>query len=348
MSKKEQQIKCCIWDLDNTIWNGTLLEDKQIVLNQLAVSIIVELDKRGILQSIVSKNNYDEAMEKLKSFGLADYFLCPQINWQPKPSSIKQITKSLNIGNDACAFIDDQQFELDDVSFTLPEVLTIHMTDMHEILDMPPFIPRFITEDSKMRRKMYQNDLRRNQIENSFVGSKEEFLQTLNMKLTISSATENDLQRAEELTVRTNQLNTTGYTYSYDELNTFRKSNSHKLLIIGLNDKYGHYGTIGLILLDMTGASWVIKLFLMSCRVMSRGIGSVLIHYLRKAAKVYNVKLMAEFVETARNRMMYMTYKFTNFNEKEKDGSFILFENDLNFIPEFPSYLQIEDNVCLI
>ncbi len=71
---------------------------------------------------------------------------------------------------------------------------------------------------------MYKNDIERNKIEESFVGSKEDFLRTLCMKLTISEATENDLQRAEELTVRTNQLNTTGYTYSYDELNAFRKS----------------------------------------------------------------------------------------------------------------------------
>jgi predicted enzyme involved in methoxymalonyl-ACP biosynthesis len=70
------------------------------------------------------------------------------------------------------------------------------------------------------------------------------------MTLTISYAKEEDLQRAEELTVRTNQLNATGYTYSYSELNQFLLSNQHKLLIAGLDDKYGSYGKIGLALVN--------------------------------------------------------------------------------------------------
>ena len=98
--------------------------------------------------------------------------------------------------------------------------------------------PRFITEDSKVRRLMYLSDIERNKQETEFVGPTEEFLASLGMELTISEAQEDDLQRAEELTVRTHQLNTTGYTYSYDELNFFRCSKEHLLLVASLIDRY--------------------------------------------------------------------------------------------------------------
>lgn len=344
MSNDVNQIKCLVWDLDNTLWKGTLLEDRNVELNLGAVKVIEELDRRGILQSIASKNNYDGTMSKLESLELANYFLYPQINWEPKSVSINRIAKNLNIGTNAFAFVDDQQFELDEVSFSLPNIITIHAKDIAKILDMPAFIPRFITEDSKIRRNMYQSDIHRNKQEQYFVGSKEDFLRTLCMKFTISRATESDLQRAEELTVRTHQLNTTGYTYSYDQLNCFRTSNSHILLIAELEDKYGPYGKIGLALIEKREGIWTIKLLLMSCRVISRGVGNVFIHCIRRFAKKQRVKkLMSEFIPTDRNRMMYMTYKFANFVEKDKKGNIVRFENDLSYIPACPDYLHVID-----
>src|SRR5579864_1392804 len=111
---------------------------------------------------------------------------------------------------------------------------------------MPDMMPRFVTEDAARRRRMYLSDMVRVQAEREFVGASEEFLASLQMVFTIAPAREADLQRAEELTVRTHQLNTTGRTYSYAELNEFRQSPQHKLLIAGLEDKYGSYGKIGL------------------------------------------------------------------------------------------------------
>lgn len=75
-----------------------------------------------------------------------------------------------------------------------------------------------------------------------------------------------------------------------------------------LEDKYGAYGKIGLTLLEMDGKVWTLKLLLMSCRVMSRGIGSVLLNYVAALAKDAGVTLRAEFVPTEYNRMMKFTY----------------------------------------
>lgn len=150
----EKTIKCVVWDLDNTLWDGVLPEDNTVSLRDNVVTIIETLDSRGILQSIASKNEATRAMQKLYDFGLHDYFLYPQINWNSKCSSLEIIAQSVNIGLDAIAFIDDQPFERQEVSFLLPDVLCIDVANLDTLLDMPAMNPRFITEDSKMRRVM--------------------------------------------------------------------------------------------------------------------------------------------------------------------------------------------------
>lgn len=337
------KIKCVIWDLDNTIWDGTLLEDRNVVLRDDIPNIIRELDKRGVLQSVASRNEENSAMEKLTEFGLADYFLYPQINWNTKSTSIKKIAELINIGTDTLAFVDDQPFEREEVQFSIPQVLCIDAADITGILDMPEMHPKFITEDSRLRRQMYLSDITRNKAEENFEGPQEQFLSSLNMVFTISNAKESDLQRVEELTVRTHQLNTTGYTYSYEELDSYRSSGSHKLLIAGLDDKYGTYGKIGVVLIECTRDIWTIKLLLMSCRVMSRGVGSVMINHIMGMAKEVGVKLRAEFVSTERNRMMYVTYKFAGFKEIEEKCNFVLFENDLTNLQPMPGYVEIKE-----
>jgi FkbH-like protein len=337
----ERMIKLVVWDLDETLWHGALLEDGSVRLREGAVEIVQTLDRRGILQSIASKNDYNHAMSQLRRFGLAEYFLYPQINWDSKAASLKTIASSINIGLDAVAFIDDQEFERDEVAFSLPEVNCIDTVEMDSLLERPDMNPSFITQDSRLRRLMYVSDLERKKAEEAFVGSREEFLATLKMDLRIGLADLEDLNRAEELTLRTSQLNTTGYTYSYEQLNEFRQSDRHKLLIASLTDRYGTYGKIGLALIECAECEWTIKLLLASCRVMSKGVGTILINYIMKLAKEAKVRLRAEFTSNGRNRMMYVSYKFANFHEAARHGDHIIFENNLSRIQNFPPYVKV-------
>ena len=157
---------------------------------------------------------------------------------------------------------------------------------------------------------MYQSDAVRDEVEQEFVGTNEEFLATLDMTFTISRARREDLQRAEELTVRTNQLNSTGRTYSYEELDELRESPDHLLLVASLTDRFGSYGKIGLALVEKGRPAWHLRMMLMSCRVMSRGVGMVLLNHVMWLAKADGATLRADFVETGRNRMMHVTYAF--------------------------------------
>lgn len=342
MNDKSGSRKCLVWDLDNTLWNGVLLEDNEVSLRDGAAETVRILDERGIIQSIASRNDYDIAMAKLDEFGLREYFIYPQVNWNAKSASMLAISQAINIGIDSLAFIDDQPFEREEVASVHPEILCFDAADLHLLADHPALIPRFITTDSRHRRHMYLADIERKQEEEQFRGAQEEFLASLGMRLTIAAAREEDLARAEELTVRTHQMNTTGYTYSYEQLRDFISSDRYRLWIAGLEDRFGSYGKIGLALVETGSNEWWVRLLLMSCRVMNRGVGSVFINYIRNQARNEGVSLLAEMIPNDRNRMMYMTYKFNHFKEKSNTGDRVVFENDLADVQSFPAYMKLE------
>jgi FkbH-like protein len=339
--KKAKAVKCVVWDLDHTVWDGTLLEDERVELRAGVKEIMQALDERGILQSVASKNEHGRAMARLEALGVAEYFLHPRIDWNAKGQNVLAIQKALNVGIDTFLFVDDQPFEREEVQFMAPEVRTWDAADLTGLLELPELNPEFLTDDARNRRRMYMADIARQQAEEEFVGPTEEFLSTLDMRFTLAPCSEADLQRAEELTVRTNQLNTTGYTYDYAELNAFRTSAEHLLLVAGLDDKYGSYGRIGLSLVEKGPEFWTIKLLLMSCRVMSRGVGTIMMSHVMQQAKAAGVKLRAEFKPNGRNRMMFVTYKFGGFREVAKDGDLVLFEHDLETVQPFPPYVQV-------
>jgi FkbH-like protein len=339
--KENRSVKCVVWDLDNTVWDGILLEDPEVRLRPDVVHLLKTLDERGILHSIASRNDRDLALAKLAEFGIDEYFLYPQINWNSKAASIAQIAKDVNIGLDAIAFVDDQPFEREEVAFTHDQVLCLDSALLDDLLERPELNPRFITEDSRLRRQMYRADIARNREEEEYVGPKEEFIATLGMIFTIAPCREEDLKRAEELTVRTNQLNTTGYTYSYEELDELRRSQRHKLLISSLQDRHGSYGKIGLTLIELGEEIWTVKLLLMSCRVMSKGVGMIMIHHVLRMAKEAGVKLRAEFVSNDRNRQMLITYRFAGFKEVERAGEVSIMENDFSAIQPPPPYVDL-------
>jgi FkbH-like protein len=340
--EKQKETKCVVWDLDETIWDGILLEMDAVKLKPGIKEIIQTLDSRGILHSIASRNDYDDAMCKLKEFGLDEYFLYPEISWNAKSVSIANIIKSLNIHAETIMFVDDNPLERDEVQSEHPEVLCVDSSQCNSLMNHPCLNPRFITTDSQRRRLMYLEDIERKKDQSEYQGPKREFIASLNIHFIISQAKEEDLQRAEELTVRTNQVNATGRTYSYDDLKMFISSPEHRLLICEMTDKYGAYGKIGLTLIEIMPDCYHLRLFLMSCRVMSHGIGSLLLSYIMKEAKKAGKKLKADFRDTGRNRMTYITFMFANFKKAElkDDGSMIL-ENDLSIVQDFPPYIDV-------
>jgi FkbH-like protein len=341
LSSEQSAIKCVVWDLDDTLWSGILLEGGAQALRDGVKDVIRALDQRGILQSIASKNDHKEAWDRLVYFDIAEFFLFPQINWGSKVMSIENIAQKLNIGLDAIAFVDDQAAERDEVSYFHPNILSLSPLQLDRLVDHPRLKPRFVTSESGLRRSLYLADIEREKAENDFQGKRDEFLASLSMRMAIRRAETRDLERAEELTARTNQLNTSSQTYSHAELCDLIASSEHMVLVCQLDDCYGSSGIIGLAVINLSHDMWTIGLLIMSCRVLSRGVGSVFLAHILERAKAAGVRVRAAFNPTSRNRPMLITLRFAGFRTVSDSN---MLEHDLARLPTIPYYVEISSD----
>lgn len=328
MNEPAAFVKCVVWDLDDTLWRGTLSEGDNVVLDPVALDVLRTLDERGILHSIASANDADLALDTLERLGVADYFLCPQIGWGAKSAAVGDVATALNIGIDTLAFIDDQQFQLDEVAHSLPAVRCLPVGELTGLVDRPEFNP-LLSPESSSRRDVYRSMHARDSEERSFEGPPQAFLESLAMVCTVTAAEPDDLARAEELTLRTHQLNTTGITYSHDELRGLAVSPAHRVLVARLEDRYGSYGTVGLALLSATDdePAWTLELFLLSCRVLTRGVSAALLAGLAEAAAHQGHALRARFRPNDRNRAMNVALRFAGFAQVDEHDATLLLEH---------------------
>ncbi|MFE4610149.1 HAD-IIIC family phosphatase [Streptomyces niveus] len=312
-------VKCLVWDLDNTLWQGTLLEDETVVLSDAIREVIVGLDTRGVLQSVSSRNDHALAWARLEALGIADYFVVPQIGWGRKSDAVRRITEQLNFAPGAVAFIDDQPAERAEVAHHLPDVRCYPAADATTLLGLPEFSPRSVTVDARRRRKMYQAGFRRTDEQTRFTGSDEDFLRSLEMVLRIGRATEGELSRVEELTLRTSQLNATGVHYPDEALRALLARPGHEVLVTTLTDRFGPHGAVGVLLLEKHPGAWHLKLLATSCRVVAFGAGTMILNWLTDQAARAGVHLLADFRPTDRNRMMEIAYRFAGFDDRPCD-----------------------------
>ncbi|RCG27280.1 HAD-IIIC family phosphatase [Sphaerisporangium album] len=308
-------VKCLVWDLDNTLWHGVLLEDGEVRLSDEIRRVIVGLDERGILQSVASRNDHDHAWGWLEKLGVAEYMVLPQIGWGSKSASITAIADRLQFAHNTIAFIDDQATERAEVALRLPEVRCYPAEVATTLLDLPEFNPAKVTGDSRHRRAMYQANFARETARSDFPGPDEEFLRTLDLEMRVRRADEEDLGRAEELTLRTSQMNATGVHYSYEALRDLLSDPRHEVLVVTMTDRFGSHGAVGVVLIEKHSEVWHLKLLATSCRVVAFGAGSVLLNWLSDQAASAGAHLTADFRRTDRNRMMEVAYRFAGFGD---------------------------------
>lgn len=280
------KVKCVVWDLDGTLWDETLIETEDLSTISLKPGIrelMHELDNHGILQSIASKNDYDIAMAVLDSLGIAEYFLYPQINWNPKSDSVEQIAKNLNIGIDSIAFVDDTAFERSQVRAVWPQVRVYDAAEAMTLLKKDEFnVP--VTAEGKERRRMYKAEEQRNLIMNAEHTDIVEFLRKCNLRLHIfTPSTEEQIQRCYELIIRTNQLNMSGKKYTPDEFKTVFGREHHKNFAFFCEDDFGEYGIVGFGQYRIEQDTLIFTEFAMSCRVAGKYVESALFAYLLKS-----------------------------------------------------------------
>jgi FkbH-like protein len=294
-------IKCVVWDLDNTLWDGMLLEDgaNGVLLRERVLDVIRATDERGILHSIASKNNEADVLPLLRELGIEEYFLFPQIAWTPKSESIRRIAKRLNIGLDAMVFVDDQAFEIAEVRAALPEVTIVDATRCKEIVQRAECqVP--VTEESRRRRQMYRVQQEREAELDGYDGDYLGFLRACGMLVTMGPLGEENLRRVYELAQRTNQMNFSGNRYKEDELREILRLDELRGLVISCRDRFGDYGIVGFAVLDTEKPCLVDLMF--SCRVQAKRVEhAVLTFLLQRFAANGERDFFAKYRRTDRN-----------------------------------------------
>jgi FkbH-like protein len=293
--------KCVVWDLDNTLWQGTLVEDgpESISLKPGAEKVLKGLDERGILMSVASKNNYDGAMDMLRRLGVDEYFLVPQISWNPKSQGVKQIAKSLNIGMDSLLVIDDSPFEREEIQAACPEAMVLDASDYNHLLDLP-CCQATVTAESRSRRRLYRDQKLREDAQKDFHGEYATFLRGCGLELTMRTMTEANLERVHELTQRTNQMNFSGNRYTRGQLLDLLRDTAVDTYVLDCKDRFGSYGAVGFCVVKRSEAHMADLMF--SCRIQSKRVEHAFVSYLiRKYRGASTGDFSVDYRKTTRN-----------------------------------------------
>lgn len=321
-----EQVKCVVWDLDNTVWDGTLLETddpRKLSLKAGVLDTIRELDRRGILQSIASKNDREAAWPVVEQLGIGEYFLYPQIHWNAKSGSMEQIAKSLNIGIDALALIDDSAFERKQVRSEHPQVRTYDAAELPGLLQLPEFAV-MATAESKNRRAMYRAEEKRNELMSQENQGTVEFLKKCHLAIQrFNPEREDQIRRCYELVVRTNQLNMSGMKYSEEEFTDVLRRPEHQNFAFSCRDDFGEYGIVGFGQYRVEQRRLIFTEFAMSCRVAGKYVESALFSdLLEKEACDQGI---FEVHKTKKNALLRRTLEDIGFTEVSSDESKVLY-----------------------
>lgn len=353
--------KVLVLDLDNTLWGGILGEDG---IEGLQIGdrhpggafrdfqrYLLSLRARGVLLAINSKNDATpalEALEKLPGCLLKPHhFSAIQINWRDKARNIEDIAAELSLGIDSFAFFDDSAFERMRVAQALPEVLVVDVPDdpllfidaleRSEAFDML----RVSVEDRK-RADMYATERVRREKAAS-ASSYDEFLKSLDIRVSIGRVDAASAPRAVQLLERTNQFNLTRRRYSATELEGIVTSGAIALWVRA-RDNLGDSGLVGLAvgILDTSIGCIRMDSFVMSCRVLGRGIEDALLYGMADLASKQGIaEMVGEFCPGPKNAMAADFYSRRGFRLVSDDVNSKMYRVDLATIPA-PNHIAIE------
>ena len=276
-------LKLIIWDLDDTLWKGTLAEGDEVVPIQSRVEAIKVLNCQGVVSSISSKNDYSAAKEKLEEFGIFDQFVFPEINFAAKGQSVQRIISDMNLRAPDVVFVDDNPHNLEEVSSVVEGIVTYDATTP----EFDAFLADSIieTKGGKSRVEKYRIMENKRSARAELDGTNEDFLRTSDVRMTVVRTQENlpFAGRLEELVNRTNQLNFLKTRIEPGTLAPFIVDlGKNQVYSIFVWDKFGNYGLVGFAFVRTNTKE--LRHFTFSCRIMNMGIEEEFAWYLANAA----------------------------------------------------------------
>ena len=295
------KVKCVVFDLDNTVWDGVIGDDglSGVRVRSHMLKLIRDLDARGIICAVASKNDFKVAWSKICELGLQEHLLFPQIHWRPKSESIMAIAEAMNVGIDTLAFIDDNPSERSIVSLAHPSVRVYSDIEALDLLSRDEFdVP--ITNQSSSRRASYLAESTRIAHQKESGLDMNAFLRSSKLEMRVMSASRH-MDRCHELLIRTNQFNLSGKRYSESEFRDLVKLGGCHCWWMA--DQFGDYGIVGVMRTSSFRDGVAVLDFVMSCRVAGKRAEETLIDsFLRKMMP--EAPVFFPVVATGRNRPM--------------------------------------------
>jgi FkbH-like protein len=359
--------KCLILDLDNTLWGGVIGEDGLAGIQLGSGSpegeaygafqqFILELKHKGVILAVCSKNNDADAREpflrhpdmKIKLDDLAMFVA----NWEPKPDNIRHIAKILNIGLDSFVFVDDNPAEREIVRQNLPQVEVIALpTDpsgyTRALADCLHFeTPSFTSEDAA-RTRQYRAKAEIVSLESSCT-SIEDFHRSLQMKAVVQPFDELHLPRIVQLIGKTNQFNLTTRRHSLPAIRQFMADSQCVHFYLKLRDRFAEHGLVGVMIAMKRADVLEIDTWLMSCRVIGRGVEALMLSCLcARASDIKCTRLRGFYVPTAKNSMVQNTFQRYGFTadgvgDAQQQSSWTY--DILNSGPIVPGLIDVEES----
>lgn len=325
-------------DLDNTLWGGVIGDDGQSGIeighethegqSYLALQKFVKAHKElGVLLTVCSKNDPENALEGLNHpdgvLKPSDFTLI-KANWNEKSLNLEETAQELNLLPESFVFVDDNPVECDIVKAQVPEIMTINFEDPEECIRRIDKCGYFevtnLSADDAKRGEMYAANAQRAAAEKKFA-SYDDFLASLEMSAVISEFDPVHIPRITQLTNKSNQFNLTTKRYTQAEMEATAASPNYIRLCGRLTDKFGDNGIVSVVIGEKRGAELHIDLWLMSCRVLKRGMEYAMINRLVEEAKKAGIEtIFGYYYPTKKNAMVKELFGDFGFEKTSEDG----------------------------
>lgn len=348
------QYKVIVLDCDNTLWQGLIGEDG---INGIKITeeyrFLQEFMKKqyesGRMLAICSKNNKEILMPVFDMDEMIlkkEMFINITANWNPKYLNIKKLAEKLNLALDSFVFVDDDYFECRQMVEKCPEVFTLQLPENKS--EIRPFLEKVwlfdckkTTDEDKKRTRMYQDSIRRQGFMNE-IGSLDDFLKNLHLKVRISELDENDIERVSQMTYRINQFNLSTKRRTVSELKEIIYRENYLCRKINVSDNFGSYGIVGLVIGKILGEKMVIDTLLLSCRVLGKNVEGCILSGIKKICECNNVnKIEAEYMTTTRNGMVAEFLNRNGWSKLLEDEKKILFSINVCDIEDCSEYIEL-------
>lgn len=321
--------KCVIMDLDNTLWGGVIGDDGLggIQIGELGKGHafwnlqrwLKQLKEFGIILAVCSKNNEETAKEPFEKheemvLRLSDIAVFVA-NWNDKASNIRFIQETLNIGMDSIVFLDDNPFERELVKSMIPEIEVPNLPEdpalYLDYLQSQNYFETasYVGKDAD-RTIQYQAEFQRKELRVAYT-SIDDYLESLEMIGETKVFEPIKYARIAQLTQRSNQFNLRTIRYTEDEVARMANDDHFITRFFTLKDKFGEHGVVSVVIMKKTSEDEVfVDTWLMSCRVLKRGMEEFIMNEMIDAAKRADAKIVnAEYIPTKKNMMVKYIYR---------------------------------------